>query len=79
MHVWHLLNIFQKRDTDLQGLFKYELAPVPSSLLDDYDNLHIGTKSILLFKIAVITSTQIIKRGIIQFTMAKNWMNKRVC
>ena len=53
-----LLIISQKREIDLPGLFKYELAPVPSSLFDDYCEMRKGTKSVLLSKIAVFTSTQ---------------------
>ena len=44
IYVYARLLIFsQKRDIDIPGLFKYELAPVPSSF-DDHGEMCKGTK-----------------------------------
>lgn len=48
-----LLVISQKRDIDLAELFEYELAPLPSSLFDEYGDMRKSTKAILVKKLAV--------------------------
>lgn len=51
-----LLIISQKRQIDLEDVFGYELAPVPSALFDDYGDMRKGTKSVLVQKLAVFVN-----------------------
>ena len=50
-----MLVISQKRDLDIQNIFTYELAPVPSSSFDEYGNMRKSFKSILLSKLAKLS------------------------
>ena len=45
--------ISQKRDVNLETLFKFKLSPVPSSLFDEYGDMRKGNKSVLCNKLAV--------------------------
>jgi hypothetical protein len=48
-----LLVISQRRDITLESLFCFELAPLPSSIFDEYGSLRKSAKSRLVHKLAV--------------------------
>ena len=52
-----LLVISQSRDIQLSEVFKYELAPVPSSIFDEYGDMRKGSKAILVHKLAVFATS----------------------
>ena len=45
------ITVGQHRQAELQTLFDYELCAVPSSIIDEYGCLRIGTKSTLVSKL----------------------------
>ena len=49
----HLLVLGQKRDMDLEEVFKYELSPVPSALFDEYGQMRKTSKAVLIKKLGV--------------------------
>ena len=52
-----LLVISQSRDIQLSDVFKYELAPVPSSIFDEYGDMRKGSKAVLVHKLAVFATS----------------------
>lgn len=50
-----LLILSQKRDVTLEYLLSYELAPVPSSLFDDYGKMRKSSKAELVKRLGVFT------------------------
>ena len=55
-----LLVMSERRNIQLQDLFKYELAPVPPSLFDEYGDMRKGPKNILLKKLAFTESNHLV-------------------
>ena len=53
-----LLTIGQQRQLELADIFKYELCPVPCSLIDEYGCLRRGSKSPLAHKLCVQTQNR---------------------
>ena len=53
-----VMGLVSTRPIDLQDLFNYELAPLPTSMFDDNGNMRISTKSVLKNKLQVTQSTR---------------------
>ena len=52
-----LLIVSQKSNIKLSEVFQHELSPVPSALFDEYGDMRGGSKSILIQRLAVFTTT----------------------
>ena len=50
-----MLVVSRKRKLDLEKVFGYELAPLPSSLFDELGEMRKGKKAILVSKLAIFT------------------------
>ncbi len=53
-----LLVISQNREIELSDLFKFELAPMPPALFDEFGDMRKGSKSVLVNKLAVLAEVQ---------------------
>ena len=53
----HLLVISKSRDIQLSEVFKYKLAPVLSSIFDEYGDMRKGSKAVLIHKFAVFATS----------------------